>query len=83
MIMQNACLWGTQRCEFGLTLKLYDFSESFFSLHFGPSVIHLFIIKVQAEELVASSLSCLAQSASDTGCGNPTIKFQQVKYHEP
>ncbi|XP_062151727.1 probable alpha-mannosidase At5g13980 [Alnus glutinosa] len=31
----------------------------------------------EAEELVASSLACLAQSASDTGCGNPTIKFQQ------
>ncbi|KAF5479242.1 hypothetical protein F2P56_000079 [Juglans regia] len=31
----------------------------------------------KAEELVASSLACLAQSASDTGCGNPTMKLQQ------
>lgn len=38
---------------------------------------------MQAEELVASSLACLTQSALDTGCGNPTVKFQQVKSHEP
>ncbi|KAB1199804.1 Lysosomal alpha-mannosidase [Morella rubra] len=31
----------------------------------------------EAEELVASSLACLTQSALDTGCGNPTVKFQQ------
>ncbi|KAB1213188.1 Lysosomal alpha-mannosidase [Morella rubra] len=32
----------------------------------------------EAEELVASSLACLTQSALDTGCGNPTVKFQQI-----
>ena len=37
-----------------------------------PSVIYLFKIYVQAEELAASSLACLAQS----------MKFQQVKYYE-
>ena len=47
-----------------------------------PSVIYLFKIYVQAEELAASSLACLAQSASDTECGNPSMKFQQVKYYE-
>ncbi|XP_050270647.1 probable alpha-mannosidase At5g13980 [Quercus robur] len=31
----------------------------------------------EAEELVASSLSSLAQSTSNTGCKNPTLKFQQ------
>ncbi|KAL0014657.1 hypothetical protein SO802_001726 [Lithocarpus litseifolius] len=31
----------------------------------------------EAEELVASSLSRLAQSTSNTGCKNPTLKFQQ------
>ncbi|XP_057982567.1 probable alpha-mannosidase At5g13980 [Malania oleifera] len=32
---------------------------------------------VEAEELVASSLACLAESKSHAGCGNPTTKFQQ------
>ncbi|KAK9272279.1 hypothetical protein L1049_002650 [Liquidambar formosana] len=32
---------------------------------------------MEAEELVASSLACLAESTSSTGCGNPTMKFQQ------
>ncbi|XP_075643637.1 putative alpha-mannosidase At5g13980 [Castanea sativa] len=31
----------------------------------------------EAEELVASSLSCLAQSTSNIGCRNPTLKLQQ------
>ncbi|KAK4603124.1 hypothetical protein RGQ29_011909 [Quercus rubra] len=31
----------------------------------------------EAEELVTSSLSRLAQSTSNTGCKNPTLKFQQ------
>ena len=47
-----------------------------------PSVIYLFKIYVQAEELAASSPACLAQSASNTECGNPSMKFQQVKYYE-
>lgn len=31
----------------------------------------------EAEELVSSSLASLAHTGSDTGCGNPTMKFQQ------
>ncbi|KAK7853056.1 alpha-mannosidase [Quercus suber] len=34
--------------------------------------------KQHAEELAASSLACLAQSASNTECGNPSMKFQQI-----
>ena len=82
MIMQNVCRQGTQRCEFGLSIQPYDFSQSFslsLSLSLSlPSVIHFFKIYVQAKELFASSLSCLAQSTSNTGCG----KFQPVKYDE-
>ncbi|XP_010249229.1 PREDICTED: alpha-mannosidase At3g26720-like [Nelumbo nucifera] len=32
---------------------------------------------IEAEELVASSLACLAEPSSSTGCQNPTTKFQQ------
>uniref|UniRef100_A0A5B7CBJ8 Alpha-mannosidase n=1 Tax=Davidia involucrata TaxID=16924 RepID=A0A5B7CBJ8_DAVIN len=32
---------------------------------------------VETEEVVASSLACLTESKSYTGCGNPTTKFQQ------
>ncbi|XP_034706706.1 probable alpha-mannosidase At5g13980 isoform X6 [Vitis riparia] len=31
----------------------------------------------KAEELVAASLACLAESMPSAGCGNPTTKFQQ------
>lgn len=42
-------------------------------------VCHVMIFFVQAEELVSSSLACLVESTSVTGCHNPVIKFQQVK----
>ncbi|KAF8400067.1 hypothetical protein HHK36_015942 [Tetracentron sinense] len=38
---------------------------------------------VEAEESVASSLACLAESTSNTGCGNPVTRFQQAKYDCP
>ncbi|RVX06841.1 putative alpha-mannosidase [Vitis vinifera] len=37
----------------------------------------------KAEELVAASLACLAESMPSAGCGNPTTKFQQAKDYEP
>ncbi|CBI15496.3 unnamed protein product, partial [Vitis vinifera] len=33
----------------------------------------------EAEELVATSLACMVESASKTGCRNPATKFQQAK----
>ncbi|KAH7577124.1 hypothetical protein JRO89_XS01G0209000 [Xanthoceras sorbifolium] len=38
---------------------------------------------MEAEEVVATSLACLAESASYNGCGRPTMKFKQAKHHEP
>ncbi|KAF8400068.1 hypothetical protein HHK36_015943 [Tetracentron sinense] len=38
---------------------------------------------VEAEELVASSLACLTELTSNTGCGKPVTKFQQANYYEP
>ncbi|KAJ6319670.1 hypothetical protein OIU78_015143, partial [Salix suchowensis] len=35
----------------------------------------------EAEKLVASSLACLVESASHTGCQRSTTKFQQAKTH--
>ena len=77
MITQNVCRLGTQRCEFGLSIQPYDFSKKSLSLSLS-SVIHFFKIYVQAKDLFASSLSCLAHSTSNTRCG----KFQPVKYYE-
>lgn len=58
---------------------MFFFNPNLFNLNF----IHLFIIFVQAEQLVATSLAHLVESASYTGSGNPITEFQQAINHKP
>ena len=62
-----------------LTLTIF-LDAGFFSL--WSEVINLFIIFLQAEKVVASSLACLADSKSSIGCGDSATNFQQVKSHD-
>lgn len=38
---------------------------------------------LQAEEVVAASLACIADSTSKIGCRNPQTKFQQANNNDP
>ncbi|KAK3182849.1 hypothetical protein Dsin_030135 [Dipteronia sinensis] len=89
MIDQTTLVHRFIKNEFGVTPRIGwqidPFGHSAVQAYNVPDRVNDFVVAAvaQAEEVVATSLAWLVESASYNGRERPTMKFEQAKHHEP